>query len=366
MKAVSALISILFCLIVHPLPIDAAQQSFAENQHTQGVTVLIYHRFGEDKYPSTNVSVERFQEQMVYLKENNYQVIPLSALVESLQSSNPLPDKTVVITIDDGYRSVYEHAWPILQKFAFPFTVFLYVKATENNHWNYITWDQAREMKAAGVDFQNHSFAHHRLANRPTAMNDEDYFSWIRADLAVSTRIMSEELKERPRYYAVPYGEYNQAVIDITRSFGYEAILMQDPGSVSKDSDIFSIPREPILGTNWSTLEHFQMILNRVDLPFDRESPRAGVFSDTTPARFSARLLHPERYIPSSLGIYVSELGWQKGVVQGDTVSIANTTPLTRRINRVAVSGREKTSGRTAIRFWLLVQEETGDNSKVQ
>ncbi len=360
MKAVSALISILFCLVVYPLSVDAAQQSIAENQQAQDATVLIYHRFGEDKYPSTNVSVERFREQMAYLKENNYRVIPLSSLVESLQGASPLPVKTVVITIDDGYRSVYEHAWPILQEFGFPFTVFIYVKATENNHWNYMTWDQAREMKAAGVDFQNHSFAHHRLANRPAGMNDDDYFSWIRADLAVSTRIMSEELKERPRFYAVPYGEYNQAVTDITRSFGYEAILMQDPGSVSKDTDIFSIPREPILGTNWSTLEHFQMILNRVDLPFDMEGPRAGALSDTTPAQFSARLLHPERYVPSSLGIYVSELGWQKAALQGDTVSIANTTLLTRRINRVAVSGREKGSGRTAIRFWLLVQEEKG------
>ena len=220
-----------------------------------------------------------------------------------------------------------------------------------------MTWDQVREMKAAGADFQNHSFAHHRLVNRPAGMDDEDYLSWIRADLAVSTRIMSEELKERPRFYAVPYGEYNQAVIDTTRSFGYEAILMQDPGSVSQDTDVFSIPREPVLGKEWSTLEHFQMVLDRVDLPFDSKSPRAGALSDTIPARFSARLLHPERYIQSSLGIYVSELGWQKAILHNDTVSIANSLPLKRRINRVAVSAKEKDGSRTAIRFWLLVQE---------
>jgi len=360
MKAVSTFISLLFCLFAYSFPVPAAQQSVEEISHNADVTVLIYHRFGEDKYPSTNVSVKRFREQMAYLRENNYRVMPLSSLVDALQKNKEIPARTVVITIDDGYRSVYEHAWPILQEFDYPFTVFLYVKATENNHWNYMTWDQVREMKAAGVDFQNHSFAHHRLVNRPAGMDDEDYLSWIRADLAVSTRIMSEELKERPRFYAVPYGEYNQAVIDTTRSFGYEAILMQDPGSVSQDTDVFSIPREPILGKEWSTLEHFQMVLNRVDLPFDSEFPRAGALSDTIPSQFSARLLHPERYIHSSLGIYVSELGWQKAVLQNDTVSIANSLSLKRRINRVAVSAKEKDGSRTAIRFWLLVQEEPG------
>jgi peptidoglycan/xylan/chitin deacetylase (PgdA/CDA1 family) len=359
MKAAFSLIVLLLYFFSSP-GLSFAKQKVDDEKHPSGVTVLIYHRFGEDRYPSTNVSVDRFREQMAYLRDNNYQVIPLSSLIDALRDNKKIPDRAVVITIDDGYRSVYDHAWPILQEFGYPFTVFIYVKATENKHWNYMTWDQAREMKGAGVDFQNHSFAHFRLANRPDDMDDADYLSWIRADLAVSTRIMSEELKERPRFYAIPYGEYNQAVIDTTRSFGYEAIFMQDPGSVSQDTDMFSIPREPILGTEWSTLEHFQMVLERVDLPLASTMPPAGALPEAQPSQFSARLLHPDRYESSSLGIYVSELGWQKAVLEGDRVSIRNSIPLQRRINRVAVSGKEKDSGQTAIHFWLLVQEETG------
>jgi len=327
-----------------------------------GVTVLIYHRFGEDKYPSTNISLERFSEQLKFLRDNNYQVISLEQLVNSLKGESQLPDRAVVITIDDGYRSVYTEAWPALKQYGYPFTVFVYAKATENKHWNYLTWDQIKEMKAAGVDFQNHGFAHDHMALKPSEMNMDEYKAWIRADLAVSTRIMSEELKERPRFFAVPYGEYNKTVLDEIRSSGYEAIFSQDPGSVSQDTNIFSIPREPILGANWSTIEHFQMVLNRIDLPFDTEFPHAGAFSDATPSRFSARLLHPERYESSSLGIYVSELGWQKALLEGDRVIIQNSASLQRRINRVAVSGKEKDSGRTAIRFWLLVHEETEEN----
>jgi peptidoglycan/xylan/chitin deacetylase (PgdA/CDA1 family) len=351
-----------FIFIVLLSPPSLAEEVVSSETGGAGVTVLIYHRFGEDKYPSTNISLDRFREQLEFLKHNNYQVITLDQLISSLKGESELPDRAAVITIDDGYKSVYAEAWPVLKQYGYPFTVFLYVKATENKHWNYMNWDQIKEMKAAGVDFQNHGFAHDHMAFKPPEIDIDEYKAWIRADLAVSTKIMSEELKERPRFFAVPYGEYNKTVLNQIRSFGYEAIFSQDPGSVSQDTNIFSIPREPILGANWSTIEHFQMVLNRVDLPFDTEFPHAGALSDATPSRFSARLLHPERYESSSLGIYVSELGWQKALLEGDRVIIKNSASLRRRINRVAVSGKEKDSGRTAIRFWLLVHEETEEN----
>jgi hypothetical protein len=261
----------------------------------------------------------------------------------------------VVITIDDGYRSVYENAWPVLKEYGYPFTVFLYIRATDNSHWNYLTWDQVREMKTAGVDFQNHGYAHEHMAFRPAEMDMDQYRSWIREDLEKSTRIMTEKLNDPPRYYAVPYGEYNKTVLAEIRSFGYGAILLQDPGSVSKDTSPFAIPREPILGYDWSTMEHFRQVLERVDLPISSEIPPPGQLSNTTPEFFSAELLYPDRYLPGTLGIYVSELGWQRATLDGNRVSISNNIPLKREINRVAISGREKKSGRTAIRFWMLV-----------
>jgi len=338
------------------LPVFAAETDSVEAERI-GVTVLIYHRFGEDKYPTTNIDVERFREQLEYLKNNDYTVISLQQLVQFLRKGTKLPERSAVITIDDGYRSVYENAWPVLRGYGYPFTVFLYTKATENKHWNYMTWDQVKEMKNAGVDFQNHGFAHDHMSSKPSEMDMDEYRAWIRADLAVSTRILSEELKERPRFFAVPYGEYNKTLLEEIRSFGYEAILLQDPGSVSSNTDPFAIPREPILGTDWSTMQHFQMVLERVDLPIAGEIPAAGQLSVTAPERFGAQLLYPERYIPGTLGIYVSELGWQKATLESNFASIANSSILKRRINRVAISGREKESGRTAIRYWMLIGE---------
>jgi peptidoglycan/xylan/chitin deacetylase (PgdA/CDA1 family) len=347
---------ILLFLIFAAVPCYAEKSGNVESAGP-GVTVLIYHRFGEDKYPTTNISVDRFQEQMEFLKAHNYKVIPLQQLVDSLNQGIKLPERGVVITIDDGYKSVYENAWPILKKYGFPFTVFLYAKATENKHWNYMTWSQIRELKSAGVDFQNHGFAHEHLAFKPEGMDIEEYKSWIRADLAVSTRILSEELDERPRFFAIPYGEYSKTVLDEIRLFGYEAILLQDPGSVSSETNHFAIPREPILGNDWATMKHFQMVLERVDLPVTDEIPNPGQLLGSVPERFGARLLYPDRYVPGTIGIYVSELGWQKAKVEDGFASIDNSSTLHRRINRVAISGREKESGRTAIHYWMLVGE---------
>ncbi|TFG35675.1 MAG: polysaccharide deacetylase, partial [Desulfobacterales bacterium] len=134
-----ALIVILFLSFFIPSVLCAGQPT------GPGVTVLIYHRFGEDRYPTTNVSAERFREQLAYLMINNYQVISVSDLVSAIEHKTPLPDKAVVITIDDGYRSVFDVAWPILQSFGYPFTVFLYVKGIDSGSQAYMTWDQVRE-----------------------------------------------------------------------------------------------------------------------------------------------------------------------------------------------------------------------------
>ncbi len=320
-------------------------------------TVLIYHHFGDDRYPTTDVPLDNFRRQMAYLRDHNYRVIPLAQLIGALAEGRQLPDHSVVITIDDGYRSIYDRAWPILKSFGFPFTVFLYIEGLEKGYSNYLTWDQVKEMQAAGVDFQNHSYFHAHLANPPPGLDDREYRQWLRADLIRSGGILRERLGVSPTSFAVPYGEYSRELLDEAKKLGYQAILSQDPGSVGPETSPFLIPREPILGHDWSTLEHFEEVLKRVDLPITDLYPPLGRI-EGNPARFSARIEHPERYRPGSLGIYVSQFGWLPTHLDGKMVRVENPGLLTRRLNRVIVSGREKVSGRTALRTWLLVGPE--------
>jgi len=323
-----------------------------------GVTVLIYHRFGESRYPTTNVSAERFREQLAYLMMNNYQVISLAELVSAIDHKTPLPDKAVVITIDDGYRSVYDVAWPILQSFGYPFTVFLYVKGVDSGSKAYMTWDQVREVQQQGGDFQDHSYSHNRMVDRPKGLDDAGYRAWIRDDLQKGARILEKNLGHKASFLAIPYGEYNTIVQDEAKKLGYEAIMSQDPGSVSLETDLNSIPREPILGNEWSTMKHFEEVLNRIDMPVTVMEPPPAPLKSALVKKFGATLLYPDRYEPTSFGIYVSGLGWHRASVDKGFVYIDNDRPLERHVNRVTVSGRDKKSGRLALRTWMLVRPD--------
>lgn len=345
--------SYLFCFFLVLLQFNACPYVAVAQTEGTGCTVLIYHRFGEDKYPTTNVSLERFREQLIFLRDNDYKVIPLAEMLAKMRR-NEIPDHSVVITIDDSYKSVYQAAWPLLKSFAYPFTVFVYVEATDKNYPDYMTWEQIREMQAAGVDFQDHGYAHLHLAECPAGMDEQTCRSWISIDLAQGTRIMARELGERSRFLALPYGEYNSFVLNEAQNMGYEAVLTQDPGSVGAETDFFQIPREPILGNEWSTMAHFKEVLARVDLPLTEMSPGFIPLTSGDVKQFSTRITFPERYVSGSMGIFVSELGWQQGVLEGAVLRVKAEKKLTRQYDRVFVSGREKESGRMAIRSWLI------------
>jgi peptidoglycan/xylan/chitin deacetylase (PgdA/CDA1 family) len=348
---------LLFLFILFLISPGSAARASASARTDAGTTVLVYHHFGDDRYPTTNISLDNFRQQMAYLQARNYQVIPLAQLVGALSDGRTLPDRSVVITIDDGYRSIHDRAWPILKSFGFPFTVFLYVEALEKGYSNYLTWAQVREMQNAGVEFQDHGYSHARLATPRPDLDESGYRQWLSADLLRSGRILQERLARRPLFLAIPNGEYSLELLEEAEKLGYQAILSQDPGSVGPETSLSLIPREPILGLDWSTIKHFEEILERVDLPIGELMPPPGRLKENPPF-FSARIAHPERYDPGSFGIYVSQYGWLPVRLEGDLVRLKNPDRLTRRLNRVMVSAREKQSGRTALRTWLLVREE--------
>ena len=329
--------------------------SYAQPAPSLEATVLIYHHFGVSKYPTTNVSIKQFRKQMEYLAANNYQVVSLAELVDALNKRQTLPAKAVVITIDDGYKSVYRNGWPILKSFGYPFTVFINAKSIDGGFSNYMSWDEVREMQKSGVDFQDHSYAHGRMADRPKGFNDIEYRRWIRDDLVKNSTIIHKKLGTKPKFFAIPYGEYNQLLMDEARQLGYEAVLPQDPGSISMATKPYMISREPILGQEWASIKHFKEILQRVDLPITDLTPAYGDVEEA-PALFGARILNPERYIRSSFKIYVSELGWLAPRLEGNMLTAPGGRKLSRKLNRVMIRAQEKESGRVAVRSWLLVR----------
>ena len=335
----------------------ASSGAWAAGMDEPGATLFIYHRFDEPRYPSTNVSATDFARQMEFLAANGYRVIPLRELVDGLRAGRPFAPKTVAITVDDGFASTKEVAWPILQRHGFPFTVFVYAQAVVEGYPNFLKPDEIREMARAGVDFQDHGYGHVRHGNLPAGMTQEAYREGIRTDFVQGRASMREILGHEPEYLSLPYGEYNETVLSVARGLGYRAVFTQEPGAVSQATDLYRIPREPILGTDWATLSHFQEVLRRVDLPIRGMEPPLAPVGEGPVARFCADLSFPDRYRLSTLGIYVSGMGWKKGVLQDGRVCVEHGQPLARRSIRVAVSATEKASGRPAIGYWLLIRK---------
>ena len=332
--------------------------SFSEVQAGNNVTMFIYHRFGDARLPTTNVSVEAFIQQMDYLQSHNYNVISLEDLVQKVKLKQALPPKTCVITIDDAYQSVYENGWPVLQRYGFPFTIFVYTRGVDDKYGDYMSWTQLRELKEFGVDIQDHGYGHEHLGWQPEKLNRLSYQTWIATDISKSKALLIRELGETPRYFALPYGVYNNLVLAELKKQGYEAVLTQDPGAISVDTDLFTMPRQPILGNEWATLDFFAKSLEFVDLPLSDYQPEPSIIKDGFVGTIQATLKDPEKYSKGSFGVWLSGLGWHKATLTGNTLSVKLDKTLVRPTTRVVMSGRLKVSNTLATRTWLLIHPD--------
>ncbi|MFO1302314.1 MAG: polysaccharide deacetylase family protein [Burkholderiales bacterium] len=179
----------------------------------QTVPILCYHRFGT-KTSKLNVTPAAFEQQMDWLARNGYTVITLARLARFLEGKEALPAKSVVVTIDDGYRSTYEIAYPILKKFGFPATVFLYTDFVGAS--DAMTWAQMKEMAGSGlVTIQPHSKSHSNLTQRLANETDARYRERIRREVDLPLATLKERLAEPGFTYAYPYGDVNEYVVDL-------------------------------------------------------------------------------------------------------------------------------------------------------
>jgi len=128
-----------------------------------GAGILMYHRFGENTVPSTNIRLEQFDAHIAELKSGPYHVMGLPEIVAKLKSGEKLPDRAVAVTADDAYISAFTEGWPRLKKAGIPFTLFVATEPVTSKLRGYLTWDQIRQMKAEGVTIGAHSHRHPSL-----------------------------------------------------------------------------------------------------------------------------------------------------------------------------------------------------------
>ncbi len=198
-------------LLAVPLKVRNAVGVYPNGYQT--VSVLCYHRFGS-RGSRLNVTAAAFEAQMEYLARNGYTVVPMQRLAGFLEGRTALPPKTVVITIDDGYRSSFEIAWPILRKFGFPATVYLYSDFVGAG--DALSWAQMKEMTMGGlIDIQPHSKTHANLTLRLPGETDVRYRERIRREVDVPVAAIRDKLAVSSLSYAYPYGDVNEYVVEL-------------------------------------------------------------------------------------------------------------------------------------------------------
>lgn len=198
-------------IVVVPLRQRNAIGVYANGYQT--VPILCYHRFGA-KPSKLNVSPAAFEQQMDYLARNGYTVVTLPRLARFLEGREALPAKSVAITIDDGYRSTFEIAYPILRKFGFPATVFLYTDFVGAS--DAMTWAQMKEMMASGViTIQPHSKSHANLTLRLPNESEARFKERIKREVDTPVNVLKERLAAPSFTYAYPYGDVNEYVVDL-------------------------------------------------------------------------------------------------------------------------------------------------------
>ena len=246
----------------------------AEDEMRDSATVLMYHRFGESRYPSTNISIEQFEAHLAHLAAGNYTVLKLDDIITRLRAGELLPDRTVAITIDDAYLSVYTEAWPRLTEAGFPFTLFVATSPIDRELSGYMSWEQIRELQSSGVTIgsQTHTHPHmHRLS-------DEE----VRAEISTSNGRFIEELGLRPELFAYPYGEYSQFVIDAVKDAGFRAAFGQNSGIMHSADDQFQLPRFAF-NEAYGTIDRLKLAVDGLPLKVHDLTPEDMVLTTNPP-----------------------------------------------------------------------------------
>ena len=201
--------------------------------------IFVYHRFGDSKHASTNTSLKTLEKQFQYFKDEGYEVITQKRLLKALRSGEKISDRWVVLNIDDSYKSFYQNGLPLFKKFAYPFTLYIYIQATEGHYGDFMTWDMIKDTQKYG-EIGLHSYGHPHLVSLSSQA--------IEKDTQKALDSFKKHLGYAPVSYAYPYGEYDPRVRKVIETFSFDLIMNQNAGAVAAFSDPHDLDRIALTG----------------------------------------------------------------------------------------------------------------------
>lgn len=262
------------------------------------ILILTYHDFTIEEGSSYKINIVEFEKQMDYLAAHNYSVISLSELLKGLKGGQ-LPPKPVVITIDDGFKSNYTLAYPVLKKYNFPATLFIYTNFIEKNNGS-LTWEEIREMTKNNIEIGSHTLSHCNLLKYKKNENYETYLARIRREIFLSKEILESKIGSKVKFFAYPYGVYSPIIKNLVIQAGYEGILNANNMNNTLTADPFSLNRQIIFGQ--SSFNSFIRILNQRPLNTSKIFPYDGIIESNQLVKIGA-ILEGDNYNAKTLSM---------------------------------------------------------------
>ena len=272
---------IFFILLSDSIAVENDSKYYSEEA---GTLSLIYHRFNENKYPSTNVRMEIFEKQIQIIRNKNYQFVNPESFQKDFDK--PKEEKKILLTIDDAFTSFYENAWPFLKRNKIPFILFVSTEPVGKN--GYMTWRQIKEVEKEKFAFiGNHSHSHEYLID----------FSYdkLKSDINQSINIFKKELGYNPVFYSHPFGEYSLNHINFIKE-KFKFAFGQHSGVIDINKDKYQLPRFPI-NEKYGDLERFSFVIDLLPLQFKKISPNDMYVTDNNPPNLKIDFFEEQKNI---------------------------------------------------------------------
>ena len=264
----------------------------------------MYHRFNEMKYPSTNISMDIFKKHIELIRSSKLDFYHPNDFKNDFKK--PKKEKKILLTIDDGFKSFYTHAWPYLKKEKIPFVLFVSTEPVGKK--GYMTWDQIKEVERN--DFAvigHHSHTHDYLIDE----TNETFIS----DIEKANKLFLKNLGYIPHLFSYPFGEYSKFMKDYV-SENFQIAFGQHSGVIDVNKNKFELPRFPI-NEKYGEIKRFKSIINYFPLEYKSLNPEEKKLSnDNNPPEFAVEFFTEQKNI-ENINCYSNEgNNWEKSNIK--------------------------------------------------
>jgi len=279
----------------------------------QGVVAIMYHRFNESRYPSTNIQMNIFREHMKLVKNSQFNFYDPRKF--EAEFDIPKKQKKILLTIDDAFKSFYDEAWPLLKSEKIPFILFVSTEPVGKN--GYMTWDQIKEIsKSNFAMIGHHSHSHEYLIDK----SDKEFVS----DIEKANSLFLKNLGYVPSLFSYPFGEYSKFMKDYI-SKNFKLSFGQHSGVIDVNKEKFELPRFPI-NEKYGEIKRFKSIINYFPFEYQKLKPEEKKLSkENNPPVFSVKFFDEQKYL-DNINCYSNEGDkWEKSKtsIKNNTLSIS-------------------------------------------